>query len=162
MQEGFTDNVGTSYTVAQGMINQTADAQGWTDDQREGALADLESAYADVTGWEGLSIGASSLLSEHTAAENQVFAFWGRLSDYAADWTGKNADKLRTTFGAAANATTTVADTTIGGPLDAVDTLVVDPLVETATDVTTVATSRQTYVIVGAVAFLLLVLVVRR
>jgi hypothetical protein len=162
MQEGFTDNVGTSYTVAQGMINQTADAQGWTADQRERALADLDAAYADVTGWEALSIGVSSLLSEHTAAENQVIAFWGRLSDYAADWTGKNADKLRVTFNAAANATTTVAETTIGGLVDAADTLVVEPLVATAQDVTTVATSRQTYVILGAVALIVLLVAVRR
>jgi hypothetical protein len=162
MQEGFSNNVGTSYTVAEGMINQTADGQGWTDDQREGALADLDAAYADVTGWEGLAIAASSLLSEHTAAENQVVAFWGRLSDYAADWTGKNADKLRTTFGAAANATTTVAETTIGGLVDAADTLVVEPLVATAQDVTTVATSRQTYVILGAVALIVLLVAVRR
>jgi hypothetical protein len=162
MQEGFSDNVGDSYRVAGQMIEQTADAQGWTDDQREGALADLEAAYDDVTGWEGLSIGASSLLSMNSAGENQVIAFWGRLADYCAKWTGKNADKLGATFSSAANTTTTVAETTIGGPLDALDTLVVDPLVETATDVATVATSRQTYVIVGAVALLLLVLVVRR
>jgi len=162
VQAGLTDNVGEAYYAARDTIDRTATAQGWTDDQRAAALADVDDAYDAVTGWEGLALGASSLLSDYTAGENQVIAFYDELRARAASWTGANAAKLAATFGAAATTATTTAEQTIGSPVEAVGDLVVDPLAMTAQQVSDTATDPRVWIAVAAVAVVVLVIAVRR
>ena len=162
MQAGLSDNVGASYGTARTMIETTAAAQAWTDDQTAAALADLDAAYDAVTGWEGLAIAADSWLGSTTAGEAQVVAFWADLADRAGSWTAPNADKLRAAFASAGQTATTTAAETIGSPVEAVDQLVIEPLAQTATQVTTVATDRRAWIAAAAVAVLVLVVIVRR
>ncbi len=120
------------------LVEQTANAQEWTDAEVAGALADVEAAYseADSSGarlatWLPTFGFAASLVD--TEIED-VAEFWDLLAVASSTWTGSNAPKLTATFLSAGG---TVALEQERAELE--DDVLLDGLTETGEDLADIA-----------------------
>lgn len=175
-QAAMTNDPELAYTEAREQVARTASLHGWTDEELATALSDVQDAedatepsvmdYASQGFWSVLAPSFASTMTSTdgmTNEEYRVSQFWGLLYAMSSEWTGKNADKLRATFLQSQQVAKTTAEETIGTPVEATQTLLIDPTIETASDVsaglqsaaqtvTTVGRSRWFLPVVGLVA----------
>jgi len=161
MATAIGDNIDSAREFAIQTVTRAATARGWTTEQLSGALADVEAAYDDVTGFESLAYDIGGIFGSSSSGELQVLTFTSSLAERARTWTGPGAAELQAVFAAAAGlqvdyaerSTSTVTDYAGDAAAAAGDTVA---------DVVAVGTDKRTYWIIGAAARVVLVLVARR
>jgi len=152
----YTDEY-EAYQWVRGIVNTTAAEHGWTAGELDFVLTTVDAAHTEALDAASYMQRAENLFSDTPSGD--LDTFWSHVRTYASTWDGQNADKLRDAIGAAQVTQTTVTEQaeaeTLGAQLAGAAT-------QTATDVQTVATSRNTWIIVGAIAAAVVLVAVRR
>ena len=155
------DNIDSARDFAIQTVTRVAESRGWTAEQLSGALADVEAAYDDVTGFEAGSFIIGGLFGSASSGELQVLTFTSSVAERARNWTAPGASELQAVFATAAGLQVDAAERSSSTVTDyAGDAAAAAG--ETVSDVVTVATDKRTYWIIGAAALVVLVLVARR
>jgi hypothetical protein len=157
----ITDNIDNAKDWITGAVADTADAQGWSQADRDVAFSDITDAYDGVTGLNAVRFYAQAIVGGASSEEAQVSAFYGTLTERAANWTAPASDKLYSMLANLTGQVDAQAERTISTPVDVIEAGA-EVVTETASDVATIATSRTTWVVIGAALVGVLVLLGRR
>jgi hypothetical protein len=161
MATAISDNIDSAREFAIQTVTRVAESRGWTSEQLSSALADIEAAYDDVTGFEAGAYIIGGLFGSASSGELQVLTFTSSVAERARNWTAPGGDELQDVFQTAAGlqedfaerSTSTVTDYAGDAAAAAGNTVA---------DVVAVGTDQRTYWIIGAAALVVLVLVARR
>lgn len=161
MATAISDNIETARDFAIQTVTRVAESRGWTAEQLSGALADVEAAYDDVTGFEAGAYIIGGLFGSASSGELQVLTFTSSVAERARNWTAPGGDELQDVFATAAGLQQDFSERSTSTLTDyAGDAAAAAG--ETVSDVVTVGTDKRTYWIIGAAALAFLLIFARR
>jgi len=161
MATAISDNIDSAREFAIQAVTRVAQSRGWTTEQLSSALADIEAAYDDVTGWETGAYVIGSLFGSASSGELQVLTFTSSVAERARNWTAPGGAELQAMFEGAVQQNVDQAERTTSTVTDyASDAAAAAG--DTVADVVAVGTDKRTYWIIGAAALVVLVIVARR